>query len=61
LQTNRSIKTLDLHCNCVDDEAALVLAQALRHNKTLQKLVLTGNRVTDEVRQLEGGYWPSQG
>lgn len=46
LQWMDSLHTLELHSNDIDDKGILVLAKALRHNRSVTRLTLQNNRLT---------------
>ena len=48
LETNTTLKSLDLGGNLIDSEGAKIIAQALKTNTTLKSLDLGGNRIDSE-------------
>lgn len=48
LQSNKTLTSLDLTCNSVNDDGAAIIADALRKNRTLTSLNLNSNQITND-------------
>ncbi len=52
LESNKTLRTLDLSLNYIGDEGGAALGAALEKNSTLELLTVSGNEIKDyDVRQ----------
>ena len=54
LYNNTAVKKLDLSCNNITDDGAIVISDVLKHNNSLQKLDISYNNIGDDGAEAIG-------